>query len=187
MRFLFLPIQVMILLYATNVSAQGLPANPWLTKREVINNTVTHISRDNITAQAVDNNINIQDDNIDYNTQELKDTILNIKEKLQQGENQTNAASDNKEVNAIDAFNAFNTLSKYVGQNNQSDNAKVNNNHNSASFGDIKRKMQKMMNNNGNTSSSASTSQSNEITREFDKAKNKYHHYKSQVTSNYNN
>lgn len=189
MRFLFLSISVMVLLTPLTVNAQGLPANPWAAKQEVIGNTVLHVSRDDINPPVADNNMNIQEESINFDTQELKDTALRIKEKLQQNSNQIdNNASNNEEVSAVEAFNAFNTLSKYVGQNNQSDNSKVQNNT-SSSFDEIKRKMQEMMkksSSNSNSYSSA-TSQSSELTRELNKAKNKYHHYKSQVTSNYNN
>ena len=190
MRFLFLSISAMILLNATTVSAQGLPANPWSAKQEVIGDTVLHISRDDINPPIADNNINNQEESLNFNTQELKDTALRIKEKLQQDSNQTNndSASKDEEVSAVEAFNAFNTLSKYVGQNNQSDNSKVQNNTSSASFDEIKRKVQEMMKKNNTNSASYSneTSQNNALTQELNKAKSKYHHYKSKVTSNYN-
>lgn len=186
MRFCFLLIFGLLSLNAVTANAQGLPANPWAAKQEVINGSVLHISRDNINQQPIGNNASEQSESSSQDMEELKNIAASIKEKWQQRDNQVNDTSastpEDDKVGTVEAFNAFNTLSKYMQQNNKSDNSNVQNN-NSSSFEDFKREIQKMMDKQKTTSSSSD----NKISRELGHAKHQYNHYKSQLTSNYNN
>lgn len=172
-----------LFLAATAAFAEGLPANPWAAKKEIINDTVLHVSRDELVRSEP-----VQRNNTDRNDmQELQNIAASIKEKWQQNsqaqpqENNYNNNNDDS-VSTLDAVKALDTLSRYMNRNNQSDNNSASDNNTSPDFSILKQKFSGF-----SAQSQAKTSAANsEAKREMNKLKHKYYHYKSQFNSNYN-
>ena len=182
MRFTFGLILCSILATATIVHAEGLPANPWAAKQEVIGDTVLHVTRDDINRPNPAQNRNI---NSSQDMQELQNIAASIKEKwnnstTNQAQQQQQQQNNEDDVNAIDAVNALNTLSRYMNKSN--DNSTDNNTSSSQDMSALKQKLSDML----NKSKSASSQQNSQTARQMNKAKYEYNRYKSQLNSNYN-
>lgn len=161
-----------------SVQAEGLPANPWASKQEVIGNTVLRVSREDINppAQSSDN----QENGIQYK-QQWRNITKQIENKWQQKNAQTTTenTSGNEDVNAVDALNALNTLSRYMNQNNGNN---TNTNTSSESLANLKQKLSGMINKNGTQETAPKSSAS----KELNKIKYQYNRYKSQFNQEYN-
>ena len=172
-----------LFLTANTAFAEGLPANPWAAKKEIINDTVLHVSRDELVRSEP-----VQHNNTGCNDmQELQNIAASIKEKWQQNsqvqpqENNYNNNNDDS-VSTLDAVKALDTLSRYMNRNNQSDNNSANDNNTSPDFSVLKQKFSGFSAQNQAKSSAANS----ESQREMNRLKHKYYHYKSQFNSNYN-
>lgn len=178
MRFTFGLILCSILATATIVHAEGLPANPWAAKQEVIGDTVLHVTRDDINRPNPTQNRNI---NSSQDMQELQDIAASIKEKWSNSTaNKPQQQNNEDDVNAIDAVNALNTLSRYM--NKDKDNSDDGDTSSSPDMSAFKQKLSDML----NKSKSASSQQNSQTARQMNKAKYEYNRYKSQLNSNYN-
>ena len=163
--------------------AEGLPANPWAAKQEIIDGTVLHVSRDELVRSEP-----VQRNNTDRNDmQELQNIAASIKEKWQQNsqvQSQENNYNNNNDdsVSTLDAVKALDTLSRYMNRNNQSDNNSANDNNTSPDFSVLKQKFSGF----SAQSQAKSSAANSETQREMNRLKHKYYHYKSQFNSNYN-
>ena len=172
-----------LFLTATAAFAEGLPANPWAARQEIIDDTVFHASRNELVRSE-----SVQHNNTDRNNmQELQDIAASIKEKWQQNSQarpqKNNNNNNDDSVSTLDAVQALDTLSRYMNRNNQSDNNNSASGSNTSSdFSVLKQKFSGF-----SAQSQAKDSAANsEALREMNKLKHKYYHYKSQLNSNYN-
>lgn len=182
MRLVFLMILYSVLTVPTNIHAEGLPANPWAAKQEVIGDTVLHVTREDINHSTQEPNEN---PNNNQEIRELQHIAASLKEKWnQKTSEQTQEQNEEKEVDTIDALNALNTLSRYMNKNNNNDGNEVSNQStdNSPDFSSFKEKISALM----NKKKAESYQQNSQTSREFNKAKYEYNRYKSQLSSNYN-
>lgn len=196
MRRYFFAILCLCFLKCYNASAQGLSANPWLSRGNasaaqngaVYQNTSEYIPSSAQNLPAVQNTTPAVSD---YATdmQELQNITDTIKERWAQNNNRQaqsgNTGSQNDEVSAMEAYQAFSTLHKYMNQNNSAADTQSAN-KNSAGFVQLKNKFQHVMNKKDAATIPARNSVTNFYQPQLNKAKNKYRHYKSQATSNYN-
>ena len=163
--------------------AEGLPANPWAAKQEVIDGTVLHVSRDELVRSEP-----VQHNNTGRNDmQELKDIAASVKEKWQQNSQtqpqEQSYNNNNNSVSTIDAVQALDTLSRYMNKNN-TQNSKVAPTYSESST-DFSALKQKFSGFTAQSQAKASAANS-EAQQKINKLKYEYNHYKSQLNSNYN-
>lgn len=190
MRFCFMAL--FLLFGATTVRAEGLPANPWLSKNIASSANNGYVQNDNTQifsaedVQNVSTQTSAADHKLQYDfkqeMQNLQDIAANLKAKSEQADNSSNNVRENNDnVSTSDALKAFGTLSEYLKQKKDDAN-NGRNNGNSDDFGGIKRKFSDMMNQ-GKTKTSSQNSFTNQ---KINKAKYEYNRYKSQFQYNYN-
>lgn len=162
-------------------SAQGLPANPWLTSHEQINNPIVNDATNIVNSIPANAPLNEQF-NYSKDMQEFQNMAASIKEKINVGgSTATNSSSNDSDVNTVDALKALNTLSKYMNKN-QTQNSSYSNNTSSELSG-IKSKLQRVMSKNNSYSGNTNNFQSQKL----QKITRQYNNYKSQMKSSYYN
>ena len=179
MKHCFFIISCTLALVANTAYAEGLPANPWSAKQEIIDNTIFHASRNDIVRSNP-----APSTNSGQNTIGLKDITSSFRNSWEQNKQQhIQTTTDNNDVNTIDALNALNTLSRYMNNNhNNNNNADTTDTTgNSMDFSALKQKFSNI----SNQSKAKVSAQNSETDRQIRKLKYKYNYYKSEVNSGY--
>ena len=169
------------LFYATMALAEGLPANPWLSKNKTITGNNGYIRNEN--TQAADLNNNLQR-NYELEIQELHNIADALKAKSASTDNPvTDTQSNNTNIDTSEALKALGKLSGYMDSQKQNN---VQNNENSADLDEFKQKFSDVMNRNKAKIAAQNSNANRKMNEVKSDVKREYNHYKSQLQSNYN-
>lgn len=178
MRLFFYIMFGMLCMTSSIAQAEGLSANPWISRTTIADDTIAIVTRERQQPQPAADNLSSELTDLSATTGTIKDKILQKFDNTAPISTEDNSSD---KVSTLEAINAANTLSKFMQQKNNSTPSAA------TPKIDFSNLMQKMRKNQNKTTSQPSAPKNNYSTQQLNKAKYQYNHYKSQVISNYNN